>query len=293
MTAGLSLIELLVVVAILAALAGLGWTAYQGVYAEQQAQLGRVQLQQLAQAMRQFHADTGHWPGQGPFALASATNVESPSGPRHIECSDLSAGLWVRSTLPAVHVPGGVSDVEAWTAAWFAHPANLWALVTRPTLCANHVLGRLQDWQPGAARGWRGPYVQPEQLGWVEVGAGLAADGSGDASALPLQSDLNGLAAGLELPPVAAGHGPCASAADDCAYRWLSQRRDSTGFDVLRHAVPRRGRPLLYFPAGRPRLAWAGPDGRFGGLHAAASAQACEPDLAATGGADDLVICLE
>lgn len=289
----MTLIELLVVVAILAALAGLGWSAYSGVYVEQQASLARTQLQQLAQAFQRFKADTGYWPGQGPFALAAASNVETPIASRVVQCSDTSAGLWLRSTLPTIAVPVGVSDVEAWRAAWFAHPANLWSLMQRPLLCANHPLGRLQDWNAEYARGWRGPYLRADQLGWVDVSVALAADGSGDASSGTLQADLRALPAGREWPPVSSGEAPCPGLASPCAYRWRSLPSTDAGFDALRHTFGAHARPLLYFAAGRPRLAWGGPDGRFGGLHPASSSQACAPLTSAPGGADDLVVCLD
>lgn len=290
----MTLLELLVVVAIVAALASIGWSAYEGVYASEQATLGRTQLQQLAVAMRRFKADTGHWPGQGPFALASAANVETPVSAHAVDCSDPSAGLWLRSSLPAIAVPASVSDVDAWRAGWFAHPANLWVLMARPRLCANHVLGRLQDWDAAAARGWRGPYVRPEQLGLVEVSQALLADGSGDATVGTLQTNLRGLPAGRELAAVAAGYAACSGGVGaECAFRWRRLPSTDPGYQPQQHSFERHARPLLYFPAGRPRLAWAGPDGRFGGLHPPAAASACDPVTGAAGGIDDLVICLD
>ncbi|MFT3822163.1 MAG: prepilin-type N-terminal cleavage/methylation domain-containing protein [Rubrivivax sp.] len=290
---GMTLLELLVVVAVVAALAGIGWSAYEGVYVAEQATLGRTQLQVLADAARRFKADTGYWPGQGPFALASAANVETTVSPRVVQCSDTSAGLWVRGTLPNVHIPGGVTDVGTWVGDWYAHPANLWLLMARPTLCANHVLGRLQDWDAASARGWRGPYVRGEQLGLVEVSNALAADGSGDPTAGVLQKNLRGLGAGRELAPVGLAYTDCGGVNADCAFRWRRVPTNDAAYDAQRHSFDRRARPLFYFPAGRPRVAWAGPDGRFGGLNPANAPNACDPVTGAAGGDDDVVICLD
>jgi prepilin-type N-terminal cleavage/methylation domain-containing protein len=292
---GLTLLELLVVVGILAALAGVGWGAYQGVQQEAQDTLADARLAQVAEALRRFKADTGHWPGDGPFALTAAANAETVLGSRQVSCSDTSAGLWLRSELPAIVVPAAVTDVEAWRARWATHPANLWQLQQAPLLCANHPKGRLQDWQPEPARGWRGPYLAADQLGWVEVGSGLDADGTGDPGSGALLSNLRGLPAGRALPPVAEGHGPCAGASADCAWRWRLLPTTASGFDAAHHTLARQGRPLLYFgPAsGRPRLVWTGPDGRFGGLSAAGTAQACEPNTAQPEGLDDRIVCLD
>lgn len=292
---GMTLLELLVVVAILAALSGVGWAAYQGVQQEAQDALADARLAQLAAALRRFKADTGHWPGDGPFALAATGNTETALGERRVSCSDTSAGLWLRSQLPAIVVPPAVVDVEAWREGWAQHPANLWQLLQTPLLCANHPLGRLQDWQPESRRGWNGPYLGAEQLGWVEVGSDLARDGSGDPSSGALQSNMRGLPAGRTLPPVAAGNAACAGPSADCAWRWRVLPTTASGFEADRHTLARQGRPLLYFgPAsGRPRLVWTGPDGRFGGLSGAGTAQVCEPNTAHPDGLDDRVVCLD
>lgn len=61
--AGFSLLELLVVVSILVAIAGVGVMHYGNVDEEKRIQLTRVGLAELAQAVKQFHTDTGLWPG--------------------------------------------------------------------------------------------------------------------------------------------------------------------------------------------------------------------------------------
>lgn len=59
---GFTLIELLVVVSILAALAGLTSVAMDGYQQDAEAQITRVEMQRIANAIRRFRADTGYWP---------------------------------------------------------------------------------------------------------------------------------------------------------------------------------------------------------------------------------------
>lgn len=292
----MTLLELLVVVSVVAALAGMGWSAYRGVREAELDTLAEAKLRQTAEALRRFKADLGHWPGQGPLALAPSTNAETATGtPRQVTCSDTSAGLWLRSTLPSLNVPVGVTDVAAWRADWAAHPANLWQLVVQPVLCSNHPLGRLQDWSPAVDRGWRGPYLDPDQLGYVEVGNGLRPDGSGSALSAPVQSDLRGLPLGRWMAPLNASGAECADTdTGACAWRWRIHSTQWPGYDKHQHTRATHPRPLLYFgPAsGQPRLVWVGADGRFGGFSADVT-RACTPNTADPAGEDDRVLCLD
>ncbi len=293
---GFTLLEMLVIVTLLAAVAGVAWSAYAGLENRERDQLAHVQVDRLAQAVRQFKADTGYWPGQGPFALAPAGNTETLQPDGSVRCSDTSAGLWLRSTLDLIDiplvVPPTVIDVDAWHQTWFEHPANLWMLVTAPKLCANHPLGRLQGWNAAAGRGWRGPYLEPGKLGWVDVTDGLSQQGTGNPTIGLLQHNLRGLAAGRNFAPAGLNYTDCLHATSDCAFRWHPRSSQSTGYDPARESFSNYPRPLLYFgPAsGRPRIGHAGPDGRFGGLD---SPSTCDASSLATGGADDTVTCLD
>lgn len=60
---GFSLLELLVVISILVALAGIGISLYDGIDQTERENLTEVEIAELAQAIRQFNADTGFWPG--------------------------------------------------------------------------------------------------------------------------------------------------------------------------------------------------------------------------------------
>jgi prepilin-type N-terminal cleavage/methylation domain-containing protein len=284
---GLTLGEMLVVIAIVAALASVAWGRYATLARSEADRLVRVQLDQITQALRAFHADTGHWPGEGPFALAPAGSIESPNAGGGYDCTGIPSdgGLSARAGLPELHLPGGAVDLEAWRENWFAHPANLGQLFTRPLLCTNHPLGRLMYWDAEARRGWRGPYLDPTKLLRVDAGH----DGAGLEQA-PVQRNLPNVPAGAPLPPLP----PCATAAAaECAFRWRSVDSLSAGYDAARDQFSALGRPLFYFrpTATTPaRIAHAGADGRFGGF---ALATPCQPDLSAARGADDLVLCLD
>lgn len=293
----MTLLELLVVVSVVAALAGMGWSAYRGVREAELETLAEAQLRLTAKALHRFKQDLGYWPGQGPLALAPSANVETAtSDPRAFTCTETTAGLWLRRSLPAIHVSTGVSDVAVWRADWAAHPANLWQLITPPMLCSNHVLGRLQDWDQVSQRGWRGPYIDADRLGYVEVGNGLRPDGTGSALTGPFQADLRGLALGAPLPPLNSSGSECADTdPGTCAWRWRVHASTWSGTDdEADNARATHPRALLYFGpiSGRPRLVWVGPDGRFGGF-SIDTTRACAPNTDVPSGQDDRVICLD
>jgi len=74
---GFTLIELLVVVSILAALAGIASVAMDGYQQEAEAQITRVEMQRIANAIRRFKADTGYWPKteSAPYSYDNADNA--------------------------------------------------------------------------------------------------------------------------------------------------------------------------------------------------------------------------
>jgi prepilin-type N-terminal cleavage/methylation domain-containing protein len=129
---GFTLLELLVVVAILATLAGGVVATMDGVEEEASSQLARHELATLREAVLAFRRDTGFLPKQGPFALA----------------------------------PAGVVPVPAEGAAWFASPANWSQLYENPLASTSHAL---RAWNPDARRGWNGPYLARGAEGRVAV----------------------------------------------------------------------------------------------------------------------------
>lgn len=278
---GFSLVELLVVAAVVVALAGIAWGRYGSIEQAELDRLAAVQLDELARALRAFRADTGFWPGQGPFALAS-------SG------ASATGGGVDRASLPGIALPAAAVDADQWNASWFAHPANLWQLFERPVLVAAHPLARLAQWDAGHARGWRGPYLDAGLRLFVDMGI----DGSIYAGGLSpgalenglVQRNLPGMPAGRPRPPLDTGCDPD----DPCIQRWMRIASTALGGTVpAEHQFERLGRALLYFgPAyGRVRIAHPGGDGRFGGLNLTLP---CEPSIDVHGyGADDLVRCLD
>ena len=281
---GYTLGEMLVVVTIVAALTGVAWGAYANLARSEADRLAAVQLDQAALAVRAFRADTGYWPGAGPFALAPAGNVETADVNGDYQCTNTTAGLVVRARLPdQIILPLSAVDVDQWRTDWFTHPANLRQLLEAPVLCANHPLGRLARWDDESRRGWRGPYLDPGKALWVD--AGNAAPGY---ESEPIQRNLPNVPTGAPYPPLA----PCVDSDVPCAFRWRIAESFADSYESGRDQRASAGRPFFYFgpDSGRVRLAHGGPDGRFGGFDPNAP---CGPNLTLAEGADDLVRCLD
>lgn len=140
-----TLIELIVVVAVLASIAGLAVATLSGTQEQVTRDLALNELSEVRKAILQFKADTGFLPKRGPFNLAS----RAPDG-------------------------GQVVLTGLQTEAWFDAPANLSQLFECP-LPTGHPLA---TWNPDRRRGWRGPYLQRDGEGLVAVSDGLDAHGT-------------------------------------------------------------------------------------------------------------------
>lgn len=262
---GFTLIELLIVCALLAAVSMLTWGSYLGVDRETEDELARVELLQLADALRRFHADTGYWPGEGPFALADS---ETCSG---------SGGAVLRSwTAP--------SDDSA-RDAWFSSPANLALLFEQPELCNNHPLAFLASWDATHHRGWNGPYLPLASRQWVDIGS----DGtvSGDKVV-----DVPGIGIGPTFPPVDTAYTTCDAADAGCFLSWRSLPSSSSGYVASKHEYTIHARPFSVLGLADnsyPRVVYWGSDGHYGGVNESAP---CQPNASNEYGADDRVICL-
>ena len=145
-----TLLELVIVVGILTALAGSAVLLIGPAEEQARSQLSQVELARLRDAILQFHTDTGHLPNQGPFALTNDGGSVPPP-------------------------PEG--------ATWFYHPSNLQQLYVNPLAGTGHAL---ELWNPHTQRGWRGPYLSAFGEGYVDIGDNLLPDGSGD----PLQGNV-------------------------------------------------------------------------------------------------------
>lgn len=175
---GFTLLELLVVVAIMAAIAGAVVGAFRGVGPVVDDGLVRAEMQEIAKAIRQFKQDTGYYPGEGPFALSSvAANAAT-------DCPGLPAGDGGidRDSLPA---GAGVN--------WFESPANFRQLYLQPEICDNHPHVGLMDWNADTGRGWRGPYLKDFVDGYVDISSDINP-GANSANGDPVDGTAAGIA---------------------------------------------------------------------------------------------------
>lgn len=142
-TGAFTLVEIVLVVAILATLAGLIISSLQGAETQATSNIALHELSQVREALLRFQHDTGFLPKCGPFALHPTDAVGSdPLGRVRLDLPD--------SKLPAEVRALSVAD----RIAWFVAGENLWQLYE----CS------LPDSDPLALastgrRGWRGPYL--------------------------------------------------------------------------------------------------------------------------------------
>ncbi|MDD5328494.1 MAG: prepilin-type N-terminal cleavage/methylation domain-containing protein [Sulfuricella sp.] len=279
---GFTLVELLVVTGILATLAYLAWGGQTGVQSRAEDQIARSEILRLADALRRFRADTGYYPGQGPFALAAPGTTETGGN-----CAPVG-GVLRSWTLPAV---------DADRDDWFDSPINLALLFERPALCGNHPQAYLAAWNPDTRRGWNGPYLDRSARAWTDHGANFnLADGSGDPLSGSKIDDIPAFGVGPGAFPAAAGWNRCTdpeNPANACMLGWRTVNRGEAGYDAARHELTLHARPFPVFglAAGdAPRVTYWGADGRYGGRNAA---DPCRPNGGNPDGADDLVLCLE
>ncbi|WP_309386443.1 prepilin-type N-terminal cleavage/methylation domain-containing protein [Cerasicoccus frondis] len=162
---GFTLLELLVVVSVLAAVAFIATGAYRGISEDSSDRLVRVEMLEIAKAIQQFKHDTGYYPKTGPFALST------------------DGGSVVIDNLPA---HAGSNDTEK--TRWFYSPANFEQLMTTvsPLDSSGH---QLATWNPETGRGWRGPYLTGYGEGYVDIRDDINDDpdtAAGDALGDPL-----------------------------------------------------------------------------------------------------------
>jgi prepilin-type N-terminal cleavage/methylation domain-containing protein len=288
---GFTLIELMLVCLVLAAVSYVAWGAYIGVDRRAEDQLARPELLKLATALQRFHQDTGYWPGEGPFQHADGG-----------DCATSPGGI-VNASLPPLSGDGADPNTGK---DWLRSPANFWLLFERPTLCATHPLAGLARWDATARRGWNGPYLPLAVRHWVDAWPALAESANGTEGVAPAGKpllDLPSFGVGPALPPEGEDHAGCAGNA--CFLGWRGLPRSTTGYAPAAHDFARHARPFLFLleaPVGNPRgtrvprVIYWGADGRFGGTgHDDADPAAtdpCLPNASHPDGKDDLVICL-
>lgn len=158
---GLSLLELLVVVAILATIAGIGVQVYGDTEQQIQVKLSTVELQVVGNAVRRFKHDTGYYPKSGPFDLDFS--------PRKGQIS--------LDNLPDYSISASPEQIVAKKIAWFDSPANLSQLISAPL----NALGKpMMPWNIETGKGWRGPYLSSVKLNYVDLSDDLERSGRGD-----------------------------------------------------------------------------------------------------------------
>lgn len=225
---GFTLLELLVVVTILAAVAGIAYGTMGGVQQRLDDDADRVQIAEVARALRQFRADTGFYPRQGPFALYDPSELEPTSAALPGSCSgtgcfDSAANLEQLFRVPCLD--------PAASAAPFA-----FLLDPRPG-CPDAPFAT----NPAEPRAWRGPYLKTNaggSLRYVDMGSGLHVLGQPDARRNP-RADAGGRFNWYQS---------AAPAADEAA---LMSRR-----------------PILFIADElHPRVVAFGPDGEYAGLN--------------------------
>ncbi len=141
---GFTLLELLVVIALLALVAGAVIVGYSGVQDQGQGDHTRFEMAEIRNALLQFRRDSG-----------------SRDFPRQ--------GVYDCTTIPSANFPPEAGATSAEQIAWCQSPANFWMLFEDP-------LGN--GWNADTKRGWNGPYLQ-RKSGYVDVGDNLSPDGTG------------------------------------------------------------------------------------------------------------------
>lgn len=235
---GFSLLEIVIVLTVIAALAGSVIVSLGESESRVEQGLNTTRIQELREALLRFRKDMGYLPGEGLLAFDAANGVD-PSAPSPV-----------------------FADDAQWQ-AWLSAPANVLMLVEAPDDPASTsyrwslvgAAAQLRVWDPARQRGWNGPYLRADAVEWVLVGSALAPDGSGDPTA------------GVLLPPmpaVADSHLQ-APAASGQPFEWSA----SPNGRPLTHP---HGRPIYLFTytpgptafdVSVARLVSSGPDGRY------------------------------
>lgn len=171
--AGYSLLEMLVVVSILAAVAFVTTGAYTNVIETSGERLVLTEMQEIAAAIRQFKQDTGYFPKTGPFALEE------------------DDGAVTDASLMA-NFPHSGSTQEA-RENWFYSTANFYQVLgpVNPLTGSGHML---ESWNSETGRGWRGPYLSGVSDGYVDIGNDISIDPPGSPLNGNHVEDVDGIA---------------------------------------------------------------------------------------------------
>lgn len=134
---GFTLMELLTVIALMAIIATVAITSYDGTQEQGRYDVTKFEMNQIRKALIQFRQDSGSidFPKQGVYDCTDAANGNNTEINPNID--------------PQLPTEAGTSDAEK--IAWCQHPANFWMLFEDPLATG---------WNPDTKRGWKGPYLQ-------------------------------------------------------------------------------------------------------------------------------------
>ena len=189
---GFTLLELVVVVAVLAIVAGAMLWNLDGVEDRARTDIAKTDMMRIREAILQFRADTGYLPKQGPFALAAdGGDVASTN----VVPADYAARFASPAHLGQLFGPPVTDVAEESKPIDLVNPATL-----------------IRPWNPDTGRGWKGPYLSRRGLSQVQIGVGMGLDGSGTGPG----DDAGGLLSNIPAAP-----DPFLKAPRNAVYSWL------------------------------------------------------------------------
>ncbi len=278
---GFSLLELLVTLSVLVAIAGVGASMYFPALDQASVKVAQAEMTEIIKAIKQFKKDTGYYPNQGIFDLQTSTKT--------------NIGQVDASSFPSISSghPDGVEH-------WFYSPANFYQLYESP-IKDNATGEEVSPWSAVSGKGWHGPYLQNKEE-YIDLGNSMSILDVNDPALTP--SPDYGITFG---GPATANSGSVNNVygisdpfvqdaiivnneidSDFFLLDWHLLNSLSLGYDINEHQITRNGRPfLLLYKDGKPRLISSGADGEYGGVNA--------DDYCVKGNNDsqfdDLVVC--
>ncbi len=141
---GFTLLELLVVIALLAIVSGSVVLGYEDLQDQGREEVVRFEMAEMRKALLQFRSDSG--------------SNDFPTQ-RQYDCTDTANGGAPADVNSLMSFPPEAGSSDAEKIAWCQSPANLWMLFTDP-------FGRSEadQWNEDTKRGWNGPYLRNRQI---------------------------------------------------------------------------------------------------------------------------------
>lgn len=185
-TDGFTLLELLVVIALLLIIAGAASIAYEGVQDQGRYDAARFEMAEIRKALLKFRRDSGtnDLPSQGIYNCDSS-ELETVAKTK----DETSSG---GETWPT-GAPSADTNLSDWQ-QWCKSPANFWMLFIDPLD---------EGWNIDTRRGWNGPYLQRKD-GYVDIGSGLNPDGTGSPTSGAITANLWGISSPYQTSPIGA-----------------------------------------------------------------------------------------